>query len=362
MRKLLSLLIFLYACNGAVQNKATADSTAAVAKTDSAAAVPAPAAQQLSVELTGIPEAEFDRYKQSDRNQIDNDTTKLHVVNGVLTIPSDKGGAVVFKNNDGVPHDEDKLSYSYHGYLKPLNKYLVGVSGYEHAYCLMVDKTTGKKDTVSNIPAVSPDGKLLICSRYNPYEEYEHIPPPTGDISIYAVENNDVKRIFIQPYRWFVRDLYWKDNRTVYIKTRQKEGDDAATTDYIQLAVVSGTDTLNASPVNASWKGTYSTVLNESSSDSRDHINVDFKVDGNTVMYTESGFQVYNKYLLAATEKDGQLFFTFKKVEDGGDRMVETEKRFGHIEKEDGKYKLYCPYLDSKMNGGNRMSYPLRKK
>lgn len=128
------------------------------------------------------------------------------------------------------------------------------------------------------------------------------------------------------------------------------------------MTVATEKDTLRAAPVNASWKGTYVTVLHASSDDARDHIEVALKVEGNTVIFTESSFQVNNKYLLAATEMDGQLFFTFKKVLEGGDVLVKSEKRFGRIEKEDGKYILYCPYLDGKENGGHRMSYPLKKK
>lgn len=362
MRKLLPIFILLSACNEGVFRKTTADSAVTAGKTDTLTTAAAPAPALLSVELTGITEEEFQRHQPSTQDQIEYDTTKFRTVNGQLTLPTEKEGVVLLQNNNGVPHDEDRLVYQYRGYLKLLNKYLVEVNGYEHGYCLLIDKSTGKKDTISNLPVVSPDGRLILSKRYNPYEEHEHIPPPTEDISIYTVDNNAVKRIFLQANRWFAHDLYWKDNHTVYVKTWQKEGDDAAISDYVRLTVVAGQDTLNSAAVNASWNGTYATVLHESSDDARDHIGVELKVDGNTAIYTESGFQLYNKYLLAASEMDGALFFTFKKILDGGGVILKIEKRFGHIKKEDGKYILYCPYLDCQVNGGHRMSYPLKKK
>ncbi|SKA40707.1 hypothetical protein SAMN04488128_105246 [Chitinophaga eiseniae] len=166
----------------------------------------------------------------------------------------------------------------------------------------MIDKTTGKKDTVSNFPLLSPDGRLMVSKRYNPYEEYEHIPPPTEDISIYTVDNHVIKRIFLQPSRWFARELYWKDSHTIYIKTWEKEGDDAAISDYLRLTVTSGKDTPAGAPVNVSWKGTYTTVLHASSDDA-----------------------------------------------DGSKKKKENTS-------------CTVPYLDGKVNGGHRMSYPLKKK
>lgn len=362
MRKLLPIFILLSACNQGMSRKTTADSAVTAGKTDTLATAAAPAPTQLSVELTGITEEEFQRHRPSSQDQMEYDTTTFRVVNGQLILPADNAGTVLLQNNTGVPHDEDRLVYQYQGYLKPLNKYLVEVNGYEHSYCLLIDKATGKKDTISNLPVVSPDGRLIVSKRYNPYEEHEHIPPPTEDISIYRVDNNAVKRIFLQINRWFARDLYWKDNHTIYARTWQKEGDDAAVSDYIRLTLVAGQDTLTTAAANASWNGTYTSVLRESGDGARDHIEVELKVDGNAVTYTESGFQVYNKYLLAAAEMDGELFFTFKKILDGGGAILKIEKRFGRIKKEDGKYILYCPYLDCQVNGGHRMSYPLKKK
>ncbi|NML37602.1 hypothetical protein HHL17_10405 [Chitinophaga sp. G-6-1-13] len=256
MRKLLSLFIFLYACNGAVQNKAATDSTAITVKTDSAAVIAAPAAKQLTVEVTSITQQEFEQYKSAYHNQIERDSLKFPVVNGQITVTTD-GGKVVLKNNAGVPHDEDRLDYQYAGYLKPLNKYLVRVNGYEHGYCLAIDKTTGKQDTLSNIPMVSPDGRLVLCSKSNPYEEYEHIPPPTQDISIYTVENNVIRKAFLQPYGWLEKELYWKDNHTVYVKASRGEAENAPV-DYLQLVVVTGTGTRPAAgtAASAAWKGT----------------------------------------------------------------------------------------------------------
>lgn len=362
MRKLLSLLILLYACNGAVQNKAAADSTVTSVRTDSAAVVAAPATKQLKVEVAGITQQEFDQYKSAYHNQIERDSLKFPVVNGQITITTD-GGKVVLKNNPGVPHDEDRLDYHYAGYLQPLNRYLVQVNGYEHGYCLAIDKATGKQDTLSDMPVISPDGKLILCSKSNPYEEYEHIPPPTQDITIYTVENNVIKKAFLQPYRWLEKELYWKDNHTVYVKSTRGEPENAPV-DYLQLVITTGTDIRPAAgaAVSAAWKGTYSTVLNKESKDSRDHINVELKVDGDSVIYTESGFQVYSKYALTGTEKDGMLSFAFKKVLDGGSAVLEKENRFGYVRKENGKYVLECPYLDVRTGATKKEIYPLDKK
>ncbi|MBC9930271.1 hypothetical protein [Chitinophaga qingshengii] len=360
MRKLLSLLIFLYACNGAVQNKTATDSVTAASKPDSGKAVAI--LPPVTVEISSITGETFKKYEASYNNPITLDSAKFPVVNGELNIPTDKGGPVILKNNEGVPHDENRISFKYAGYIASLNRYLVTVKGYEQRYCLAIDKATGQKDTLQNVPQVSPDSKLLICHQYNPYETYENVTPPTEDISIYAVENNVIRKIFFQPYRWFVSGLYWKDNHTVYIRSTQPV-DDVSNVDHVQLEIVTGTTPRNTVAINDSWKGTYTALLNEKAGDSRDQVEVELKVSGDSTILTESGYQVYGKYLLAATEREGNLFFTFKQVLDGGSGLIEREKRFGYLWKdEEGKYRLTCPYLDVQSTNGGRVAFLLKKK
>lgn len=360
MRKLLSLLVFLYACDGTGQNKTATDSAVVAGISDS---LPATAAiPPATVEISSITQEAFSKYETSYTNPITYDSAKFPVVNGALNIPTDKGGPVVLNNNEGVPHDENRISFKYAGYIASLNRYLVTVKGYEQRYCLAIDKATGQKDTLQNVPQVSPDSKLLICHQYNPYETYENVTPPTEDISIYTVENNVIRKAFFQPYHWFVSGLYWKDNHTVYIRTAQPV-DDVSHVDYVQLEIVTGTAPRKTSSINDSWKGTYTIVLNEASSDSRDQIQVELKLAGDSAVFTESGFQVYGKYLLAAAEKEGRLIFTFKGVLDGGSGLVEREKRFGYMWKNDeGQYRLSCPYLDQRVSPEGPIAFPLKKK
>ncbi|HVI46645.1 MAG TPA: hypothetical protein VM802_17335 [Chitinophaga sp.] len=358
MKNLLTLSVILLACN-APAKEVKNDSTmlAVAASADSAVTAVSAAPQQvITVETGDITRQEFEQNKTSCKSDITYDSLQFRTVNGVTTINCNNG-SVSFKDNAGVPHDEDRLAFRFAGELKALNKYLVEVRGYEHGFYILLDKASGRKDTVSNTPHVSPDGRWIVCEKEDPYAEQS----PSTDIDIYTVDNGTVKQVYHKAFRWIARDLCWKDESMVYVKAARGEGETAAI-DYARLTIVTGGNKATTAATSAAWYGTYSFVLNKDSKDSRDQLEVQLQVTKDSTIYTESGYQVYSKYSLSNSEKDGTLSFAFRHVLDGGSGVLERENRFGHIQSTTGGYSFECPYLDARTGSKKKIVYTLEKK
>ena len=90
------------------------------------------------------------------------DTTKIHKVNGVLTLPLDNGKEVEVKNTESYGKKPSKKFELYFGENKMSGYYLLGesleegdVCGYGNVYYL-VNKRNGKVESVGRYPFFSP--------------------------------------------------------------------------------------------------------------------------------------------------------------------------------------------------------------
>ena len=174
-----------------------------------------------------ITQAEFMKAYSAYHNPFTMDSARFSSIDGKTSLPL-KSGVRVFTNNNGVPYDENIETYVYRGQFESIKSYLVEVNLYEDNFFLLINKNTGKTDTLSGFPYLSEDHRQIFCSQYNPYETYDDMPPPTQDAEFYTVSKTLIKQVNRKPFKFFIDKVCWKDNNTIYLKTSSDQG----TTDF----------------------------------------------------------------------------------------------------------------------------------
>ncbi|GGH03233.1 hypothetical protein [Pedobacter zeae] len=214
MKKVFIICLFLISCQEAPQKIKAGKYTRQKAK--------------VLENYTDIAESEISRKKfdmgvLTFHNPIILDSSVFAPVNGKTTLPV-KAGDKVFVDNRGVPHDEDMVSYRYRGRFGSLNSYVVEVHLYEDDFFLLINAVTGRQDTLNGFPFLSPDKRKIFCSRYNPYETYEKVPPPTCDVEIHLLKGTTISQIIRKPLKNDIMQAYWKNSNTIYTKVASGQG------------------------------------------------------------------------------------------------------------------------------------------
>ncbi|MBM0652087.1 hypothetical protein JMN11_00065 [Capnocytophaga genosp. AHN8471] len=149
------------------------------------------------------------------------DTLSITKKNGVLTFPC-KNTLLKLKDVDPqdetVENDMDMAIYSYKGRIDPIQQYVVYASYYEAGGCLLIDKNTGKKTNITDIPFLSPDNKYIVCLSYQPMDG--------AAISLYEITNKtplfqlttkvEANISCWQPYVWGELPIFFSKNGYLY--------------------------------------------------------------------------------------------------------------------------------------------------
>ena len=149
------------------------------------------------------------------------DTLSITKKNGVLTFPC-KNALLKLKDVDPqdetVENDMDMAIYSYKGRIDPIQQYVVYASYYEAGGCLLIDKNTGKKTNITDIPFLSPDNKYIVCLSYQPMDG--------AAISLYEITNKtplfqlttkvEANISCWQPYVWGELPIFFSKNGYLY--------------------------------------------------------------------------------------------------------------------------------------------------
>jgi hypothetical protein len=122
---------------------------------------------------------------------------------------------VLFKDNDGVPYDENRITYNLINDFKEINKYLIKVDEYEQTSYLLIDRDTGVTDSLAGAPFISPNQDFIFSSYYNQYEE----PFPSQEIYIHNYRNEQLKLIFKHSFSGYeLVSFYWKNSNELNLK------------------------------------------------------------------------------------------------------------------------------------------------
>jgi len=181
-----------------------------------------------AIELLPINAATFESAFKVRKKTIYKDTYTYSKKNGTLRLPIANGKKVVFEDNKGTPYDEDRKSFRYLGQVKVLGCYLVEQHLFESTDYVLINKKTGKTNTLAGMPSVSPDGKILFNTAFNRYEEHADVSPPSQDVYLSHVNPTG----FSEPYRISYNNMYitkyaWETNTSLVIcyRTREEESD-----------------------------------------------------------------------------------------------------------------------------------------
>ncbi|ASZ11829.1 hypothetical protein KTO58_15760 [Chitinophaga pendula] len=350
MKNLFLVFTILLACNQPGKTVVTDSPITPLSIPDTTAQM-APVSEVLTIEQGDISAAEFEKYRSTYKNIFDNNAGSFAAVNGVTTIPLTNGSAS-FKNNEGTPHDEDRLAYRYLGAIPALSKYLIEGKGYEYRFYLLLDKNSGAQDTINGIPFITPDKKWFVSYAANPNDE----PTPTSEVTIYAVAPGAIAKAWQKTFKQLVKEVCWKDNNTAYLKLIPSE-EKASAPGYIRLTIANGNTPATA--VSPSWYGNYELVLGKGK---EEQWQIQLQVTKEGAVFSETGLQVFNQYALSTSQDNGSLSLTFNKALEGGSTILRKEDHFGHLEAAGDHFAFKCPYLDIRTNNNNNNTYQLIKK
>ena len=163
-----------------------------------------------------LSESDYENSRADDQNLFLKDTITFPSVNGTIELPTAES-TVVFKNNIGEPHDEDIETFKYLGSYTALKKYLLEVHLYEDSFHLLVDQQTGLIDTLQGMPYFSPDHSKIFSSQ-EVFEDGDNDQLMFSYNYLYNFRSEKIDLLTTINFKWLVRECYWKNNQTIYIK------------------------------------------------------------------------------------------------------------------------------------------------
>ena len=116
-------------------------------------------------------------------------------------------------SESGFEVETDELTYV--GKISAMQKYVLHAQQYEFGAYLLVDRKTGKTDTLGGFPIGSPSlQRLAALSLGYPYEDQ------SNDVEVYNAPAGNVKKAFlISSKKWLPYDLAWVNDDEFIVKT-----------------------------------------------------------------------------------------------------------------------------------------------
>jgi uncharacterized protein YgiM (DUF1202 family) len=147
--------------------------------------------------------------KNKNDYKVSKDTLSLKLENGklkkIISYPFGKNG-----------NEDSREEYTYIGYLKRLNSYLIRGSYWESGDYFFVSKKTGLiSDNFYGSPKISPNNKLMLIIDEDAYEE-------GTNIALFEIKNNNVKLKINYSFSDWVIDgeAFWISNSEIVIPAR----------------------------------------------------------------------------------------------------------------------------------------------
>lgn len=118
----------------------------------------------------------------------------------------------------------------------------------------------------------------------------------------------------------------------------------------------------NRNKVSSGWLGNYHINLNDKNEDWKVIKSISLSIKEDSVIYEASGYQLYQKYLLTALEKDSLINLSFNKILAGSKSAVlDKTKNFGTFSFKEKDFFWSCPYIELSFNEGKSNSFLLKK-
>ncbi len=216
-RLILTLILYLTIIVSSCKEKSTTKSSETSSKktlTDSL--------QNFSI--TKVTEYDFLKAKGKLQDQILYDTALYKKNKGIIKLPTEEKWHpfVVFTDTLTNTDDTNVRQYHYFGQLKEIGFYIIEGNFWEHYDCYLIDKATGKKTTIWNIPTISPNNKFIAdiapsgldgdpigLQIWNVAKNENNLNEPPTAIEKYLELNEQI---------WEPADLVWNSNNSLILK------------------------------------------------------------------------------------------------------------------------------------------------
>jgi hypothetical protein len=165
--------------------------------------------QFLKLEL--IDKKTFDKNRETAVNFLLADTVETKKVNGVISLKCEnKIKKIVDKSQPEI--DEDVQTFTYHGQIEFLNKYLIEGSYWESGDFKLIDKKTGiETNAFAEFPHISPDKSHIICIATNPYDF-------SADLEFYSNKNTKIEHLMSASFKnWIPNEIFWSIDGCLYL-------------------------------------------------------------------------------------------------------------------------------------------------
>lgn len=142
------------------------------------------------------------------------DKTGFQQKGTTLSLRLTNGRQVVFQSKPIATFEENGEEITYAGKLPQLHKYVLHASYYESAAYFLVDQTTGRVDTLRDMPIPNP-GHTRLAATFQGYP-YEGVP---NGLDIYTIQNGRLRREFnIEQLKWLPYDLAWTSDNALILQ------------------------------------------------------------------------------------------------------------------------------------------------
>ncbi|MBC7388139.1 MAG: hypothetical protein H7329_02915 [Opitutaceae bacterium] len=145
------------------------------------------------------------------------DTIDATTTTKVLNLKLDNGENLVFLNNDGVPYDENRASFKYIGRIDKINKFLVKGKFYEYSVYYIIDRKSGKKDSLYSMPLFSPECKYVA-------ESYRDNETPNRYFFNIKKYNNEISKFYEGFITTPFKEQFWINDSTLIAVSNSIKG------------------------------------------------------------------------------------------------------------------------------------------
>ncbi len=174
----------------------------------------------------------FNQAKSKYVNQLLTDTlSSVHIINDSLFFVSANGIKRSFRSDSANSESEDQKHFNYAGHYKSINSILIEASYYEWGEYILVNKKTGRLDSLNALPHFSPKNKYMATCYVNG-EGGMFI-----NVCIYKTHGNSapLRIINLLPETWMPFEAYWLNEKELIMQATGTEENPASF--YLELTI-----------------------------------------------------------------------------------------------------------------------------
>lgn len=174
---------------------------------------------KIPVTVTSIEKAVFDalpsvNFDISEEKLLITDSVYVKRLGDTLVVKT-LSKTLKLVNNDNEHEADKNANYTYYGYLKNVNKFVVFGTYWEEYDYLLIDNITGDIVHVCGLPVVSPDGRRIVSGNVDLIATFTY-----NGIELLDSDNITKPMAARELNTWGPEVIKWKDNQTLFVKAQ----------------------------------------------------------------------------------------------------------------------------------------------